>query len=134
MTLRSVTLKCPTGGDVSKDVVQLGRTWLAKVACGRQADCYLKSVALKATDEHRFGVKRTHPDELRDVLAKNLRLARSRLGISQEDLALMSGVHRSYLSDIERSQRNISIDNLSRLAKALEVDAWELLRPVVAEN
>jgi transcriptional regulator with XRE-family HTH domain len=73
-------------------------------------------------------VKRTHPDELRDVLARNLRLLRAQQGISQEALAFESGINRTYISDIERSIRNVSIDNLSRLAKALGVPAWQLLQ------
>lgn len=73
-------------------------------------------------------VKRTHPDELRDILARNLRLLQAERGISQEALAFEAGINRTYLSDVERSIRNISIDNLSRLAKALGVPAWRLLR------
>lgn len=73
-------------------------------------------------------MKRTHPDELRDVLARNLRLLRAQQGISQEALAFESGINRTYISDIERSIRNVSIDNLSRLAKALGVPAWQLLQ------
>lgn len=72
-------------------------------------------------------VKRNHPDELRDVLARNLRLLRADRRMSQEALALESGVNRTYVSDVERGLRNVSIDNLSRLAKALNVQAWQLL-------
>lgn len=73
-------------------------------------------------------VKRTHPDGLRDILARNLRLLRAKRGLSQETLAFEAGINRTYLSDVERSIRNVSIDNLSRLAKALGVPAWQLLR------
>lgn len=73
------------------------------------------------------GVKRSHPDELRDVLARNLRLLRAQKSMSQEALAFESRINRTYVSDIERSVRNVSIDNISRLAKALGVPAWRLL-------
>ena len=68
-------------------------------------------------------MKRTHPDELRDILARNLRLMRAKRGLSQETLAFEAGINRTNLSDVERSIRNVSIDNLSRLAKALGVPA-----------
>jgi transcriptional regulator with XRE-family HTH domain len=72
-------------------------------------------------------VKRSHPDELRDILARNLRLLRAQKSMSQETLAFESGINRTYLSDVERSIRNVSLDNISRLAKALGVPAWRLL-------
>jgi len=40
----------------------------------------------------------------------------------------MAGLHRTYVGSVERSERNVSIDNMERLAKALEVDITELLR------
>lgn len=46
---------------------------------------------------------------------------RSRLGISQEELAGRAGLHRTYISDIERGARNVSLGSIDRLASALEV-------------
>jgi transcriptional regulator with XRE-family HTH domain len=74
-------------------------------------------------------VKRNHPDQTRDILARNVRLLRAERGLSQEALAFESGINRTYLSDIERGVRNVSIDNLSRLATALAVPVWQLLHP-----
>lgn len=74
------------------------------------------------------GVKRNHPDELREVLARNVRLLRAEKGMSQESLAFESGINRTYVSDVERGIRNISLDNISRLAKALGIPAWQLLK------
>lgn len=48
--------------------------------------------------------------------------------MSQEGLAFESGINRTYVSDVERGLRNVSLDNISRLAKALRVPAWQLLR------
>ncbi|MEM8778497.1 MAG: helix-turn-helix transcriptional regulator [Cyanobacteria bacterium P01_G01_bin.49] len=62
------------------------------------------------------------------LFAKRLRQIRRVKGLSQEALAALAGLHRTYVGSIERSERNVSIDNMERLAKALEVDISELLR------
>jgi transcriptional regulator with XRE-family HTH domain len=73
-------------------------------------------------------VKRTHKGPLRDILAKNMRRLRAARGISQEALAYECGITRTYLSSVERSERNVSIDNISRIAKGLQVEPWQLLK------
>jgi transcriptional regulator with XRE-family HTH domain len=73
-------------------------------------------------------VKRTPKSQLRDVLARNLRLHRAERGWSQERLALESGLNRTYLSAVERSEQNISVDNIARLAAALNIEARDLLK------
>ena len=73
-------------------------------------------------------MKRTPKSPLRDVFAKNVRLARAGRGLSQEGLALEAGVNRTYLSAVERSEQNISIDNVFRIAQALGLPAWQLLK------
>jgi len=50
-----------------------------------------------------------------------LKAYRGRLGISQEELAGRAGLHRTYLSDIERGARNLSLESIDKLAKALEI-------------
>jgi transcriptional regulator with XRE-family HTH domain len=64
----------------------------------------------------------------RKILALNLRRLRAEQGISQEDLADRAGLHRTYVGSVERGERNISIDNIAKLAAALGVEANELLR------
>lgn len=54
---------------------------------------------------------------------KELRKARK---ISQEELMAVTGIHRTYLSEVERGIRNISIVNVEKLARALDVDAMEM--------
>src|SRR5215469_6468076 len=49
-----------------------------------------------------------------------VRSRRKRLGISQEELAGRAGLHRTYVADIERGARNLSLANIEKLAKALE--------------
>ena len=53
---------------------------------------------------------------------------RGRRGISQEELADLSGMHRTYLGGIERGHRNPSFTNIRRLADALQVRTSELMR------
>lgn len=65
---------------------------------------------------------------LRKVLAGNLRRLRTSANISQEDFAELCGLHRTYISDIERCTRNVSIDNIERIANALHIPASDLLK------
>lgn len=60
-------------------------------------------------------------------MAANLRALRRARGLSQEDLAALSGLHYTYIGGIERGERNLSIDNVGRLADALGLDAVDLL-------
>jgi transcriptional regulator with XRE-family HTH domain len=48
-------------------------------------------------------------------------------GLSHEALAHQSGMGRTYLSGVERWERNVSIDNIARIARGLKVEAWTLL-------
>lgn len=61
-------------------------------------------------------------------MAKNMRRLRAARGLSQEALAYECGINRTYLSSVERSERNVSIDNIARIAEGLKVEPWELLR------
>lgn len=67
------------------------------------------------------------PKALRQIMAENLRVLRSAARISQEELAELCGLHRTYISDIERGNRNISIDNIEKIAQALHITASDLL-------
>lgn len=62
------------------------------------------------------------------IFAKNLRKLRQSYGFSQEKLAELSGLHRTYIGSVERGERNVSIDNMERLAMALHVDIQDLLQ------
>ena len=65
----------------------------------------------------------------KQVLARNVKRLRTAAGLSQEALADRAGLHRTYISSIERGERNVSIENIFALAKALAVDPRELLAP-----
>lgn len=61
------------------------------------------------------------------VFGTNDRKYRNKKGISQEKLAELSGLHRTYISDVERFQRSIALENIQRIADALGVEAYQLL-------
>ena len=73
-----------------------------------------------------------HPQntKARNALAGNLRRLRNSAGISQEALADLAGLHRTYVGSVERGERNISLDNIARLASALNVAPADLLDDV----
>jgi transcriptional regulator with XRE-family HTH domain len=56
-----------------------------------------------------------------------MRRLRAECGLSQEAQAHESGINRTYLSGVERSERNVSIDNIARIARGLKVKPWMLL-------
>ena len=64
---------------------------------------------------------------LRLSFASNLKRIRTTQELSQENLAFMCGLHRTYISDVERGNRNISIDNIEKIALALDVSPASLL-------
>ncbi len=61
------------------------------------------------------------------TFANNLRRIRLEQGISQESLAELSDVHRTYVGSVERGERNVSIDNMERFANALKVQLKDML-------
>lgn len=75
-------------------------------------------------------MKKQKPDipTARHRVAHNLRQARQVSGLSQEALADLAGLHRTYVGSVERGERNISIDNVERLAQALGIDPVDLLK------
>jgi transcriptional regulator with XRE-family HTH domain len=68
-------------------------------------------------------------ENLRKVFAANVRARRKAAGLSQESFADACGLHRTYIGSIERAERNVSLDNIERISRALGVAGWELLRP-----
>ena len=64
----------------------------------------------------------------RRIFAENLRKARLAKELSQEDLAELAHLHRTYVGSVERAERNVSIDNMERLAAAIGVSLPSLLQ------
>ena len=67
-----------------------------------------------------------HKLDLKGQFGTAIKSWRGRLGISQEELAGRAGLHRTYVSDVERGARNLSLESIDKLAKALEVSVATL--------
>ncbi|MDY0062341.1 MAG: helix-turn-helix transcriptional regulator [Myxococcota bacterium] len=74
------------------------------------------------------------PPDPKIVFARNVKRLRSAAGLSQEELAARAGLHRTYISSVERGQRNISLENICALAAALGSDPRDLLAPDADEG
>jgi transcriptional regulator with XRE-family HTH domain len=70
---------------------------------------------------------RNPSDSLRATLADNIKAFRSKKGLSQEGLAELCGLHRTYIGSVERQERNVTLSTLEVLSAALEVRVPELL-------
>lgn len=60
------------------------------------------------------------------VFGTNVRKYRLQKGVSQEKFAELCNLHRTYISDIERFQRSISLENIQKIADALEIETYKL--------
>ncbi|MFV0187812.1 helix-turn-helix transcriptional regulator [Empedobacter falsenii] len=65
--------------------------------------------------------------DILETIASNIKTYRKEKGISQESLANMASIDRTYMTDIENAKRNLSIKVLERIANALEIDIKKLL-------
>lgn len=63
------------------------------------------------------------------IFAINVKKYRSEQNLSQDALADLAGLHRTYISAIERERRNISIDNIENIAAALNIEPYQLFIP-----
>lgn len=63
--------------------------------------------------------------DIRVQFGERLREIRLKAGVSQEKLAELADLHRTYVSSVERGERNISLENIGRLAEALQIEIRE---------
>lgn len=59
---------------------------------------------------------------------RKVRAERAKLGLSQEELASRAGVHRTYIGMIERAEKNITLENIEKVAKALDLKLSDFFR------
>ena len=71
-------------------------------------------------------IKTPGDSNLRIDLGEAIRCQRSLLGISQDELARRAGLHRTYVSDLERGARNPSVGSIQKIARALQVPVAKL--------
>ena len=74
--------------------------------------------------------KKKNPPDIRERFGFAVKSRREELGLTQEDLADRAQIHRTYLSDIERGSRNLSLINIERLAKALKLSISQFFTEV----
>lgn len=61
------------------------------------------------------------------ILSENIRQLRKERGLSQESLAELCGIHRTYIGSVERGERNVTLSSLEQIAVALQISVPELL-------
>ena len=67
-------------------------------------------------------------DQLRKLLGNRIRELRKARDMTQEALAAAAGLHSTYIGGVERGERNVSLDNIGKIAKGLGVEPLELFR------
>lgn len=65
--------------------------------------------------------------DIKKQLGQKIKELRLEADYSQEELAARAGLHRTYMSDVERGERNVSVENIEKIAKALGVKSSDLL-------
>ena len=71
-------------------------------------------------------------EEIRVAYGKAVRAIRQDKKISQEELADLCGLHRTYISDVELGKRNVSLENIEKMANALDITLPKLFERVVS--
>ena len=71
---------------------------------------------------------RTKQSDPRIAFGKAVRALRTERGLSQEKLAELSEIHRTYIGDVERGTRNIALVNMLKIATALDITLTELIQ------
>lgn len=64
--------------------------------------------------------------DIKKTFGSNVRKYRLEMNLSQEKLAEISGLHRTYISAVERGERSISLDNIQKIANALGIEIYKL--------
>ena len=73
-------------------------------------------------------------DDLKRNFGTTIKSKRAELGLSQEDLAERAGLHRTYISDVERGTRNLSLESIEKLARALDLSVSSLFAKAGCEG
>lgn len=68
--------------------------------------------------------------DIKKKFGQRLRNIRKQKKLSQEELSLKAGLHRTYISDIERGSRNVSLENIEKIARALNISKEEFFNKI----
>ncbi|MDP3297657.1 MAG: helix-turn-helix transcriptional regulator [Thermodesulfovibrionia bacterium] len=68
--------------------------------------------------------------DIKKIFGKNIRLIRESMNMTQEKLSDLCGLHRTYIGSVERGERNISLENISKIARALNVKISDLFNEI----
>jgi len=66
--------------------------------------------------------------EINKQVGLSIKKYRKKIGLSQEDLAFEAGLHRAYIGQIERGEKNLGLINLEKIAEALKISADRLIK------
>ena len=69
---------------------------------------------------------RVMKNDINEEVGFNIRRVREEIGLSQEELGALAGLHRAYIGQIERGEKNIGLKNLEKIAKALGIAIEDL--------
>jgi transcriptional regulator with XRE-family HTH domain len=64
--------------------------------------------------------------KINELFGQKVRLVRMTKGLSQEELGHLCGLHRTYIGQVERAEKNISLQNISKIANTLDMEVKEL--------
>ncbi len=68
--------------------------------------------------------------DIKKILGENIRLIRKSMNMTQEKLSDLCGLHRTYIGSVERGERNISLENIEKIANALQVKIVDLFKGI----
>jgi DNA-binding XRE family transcriptional regulator len=71
-------------------------------------------------------VMRRDKTNIKNMLGEHIKMLRKEKGLSQEELSYETGLHRTYIGGIERGERNVSIENIEKIANALRIKLKDL--------
>lgn len=74
------------------------------------------------------------PSTARQRFAQAIKRLRQEQGLSQEELAERAELHRNYIGSVERGERNVGIDNMERIAQALNTELVEMIGKAVSND
>ena len=87
---------------------------------------------VKPNLRYRYGVPRRKPEAVGNSAARLLREKREAMGLSMNEIAARAGLSHTMISRVERGLRNPTLDTLLRIAGAMEIDLWPIIKK--AEN